>query len=55
MSRWILGEMVVTWWEEVVNFECISKEELTEFPKASVGVSEGADNKAGSLESRAAL
>lgn len=45
MSRWILGEMVVTWWEEVVNFGCISEEELTEFPKAFEGVNEGADNK----------
>lgn len=31
MKRWILGEMVVTWWEVVVSFEGILKKELTEF------------------------
>ena len=43
MSRWLLGHTVVTWWEEVVNVGCISKEGLTGPPEAFGGLRAGAE------------
>lgn len=55
MNRRLFGEMVVTRGEEVVNSRCISKEGLTGFPEALVGVREGAETKEGTWKSDAAV